>query len=254
MTSTDLLKVSLLFPFRDPNWMRKLLIAFLLCAGGLFIPVIPSLFFMGYVVEIMIRIIVEKKEPSLPEWTNWGDFMRKGLKYLGINFFYLLPGSVVMSIAFIFLFGYSIALPLLAERGSSDPVLLTIGMFVFMGIFMLVYFLSFFLMGMGYLMTPPAICRVVETGRFWAGFDIPAWWRVVRKNLTGFVLVTLVLLGMLTLLYTIFYFSYFLVLFCCFLFLLWMALGVYVLLVSAAAYAGAYRQGLDALEEASRAG
>ncbi|MBN1521977.1 MAG: DUF4013 domain-containing protein [Candidatus Aureabacteria bacterium] len=67
------LKKTLSFPFSDEKWIIKILI------GGLLNPMIPVLnfFSIGYLMRIL-KNVVEGKEPSLPEWTDWENLFKEG--------------------------------------------------------------------------------------------------------------------------------------------------------------------------------
>lgn len=251
MNTTDNLKNSLVYPFKDPMWMQKVAIAVLLACGGMIIPLIPSLLFMGYLMQIMTDIIVENKSAALPDWTDWGGYLKQGIKLFGVKMVYTLPGVILLGLTIGLTFVLSFAMPFLGESLEREPFLLLLLFFSVFGIIIVTNLISTILLGLGYIMVPPAVCRIVQTGRFTSAFEISGWWQIVRKNVIGFVVVTLMLLGMASLLYVAFYWTYFFVFCCAAIIVVWMAVGVYFLLVASAAYASAYRQAMDAQEHNS---
>jgi hypothetical protein len=69
------------FPFKDRQWIQKLGLACLLMTVGSFIlPIIPTLFVVGYVARIQRRIIKDKSVPFLPAWDDWGQYLSDGFK------------------------------------------------------------------------------------------------------------------------------------------------------------------------------
>lgn len=87
--TTENLKGVFAFPFKDQELPAKLLILFLMYFGGFLI--VPMLFVSGYQYEIMRRIIVNREEPSLPEWEDWGTLLKNGAKFWGVTLIYFLP-------------------------------------------------------------------------------------------------------------------------------------------------------------------
>ncbi len=81
--------LALTFQFKDPDWVRKLLLASLLTL----IPVIGWLFVFGWSLEVARRVIKGEGQP-LPEIDLARDLVR-GLEGLIINFVYNLPAIVV---------------------------------------------------------------------------------------------------------------------------------------------------------------
>lgn len=79
------------FPFKDKNWFIKILIGgALIC-----IPVVNFLVF-GYLLKIL-GDAKDKKEPVLPEWTDWGILFQEGFT----AFVVMLCYSMVFVILFI---------------------------------------------------------------------------------------------------------------------------------------------------------
>ncbi|MFH1065950.1 MAG: DUF4013 domain-containing protein [Nanoarchaeota archaeon] len=72
-------------PFTD---VKKLLI-------GIVFSILPiiNFFAMGYMLETAKRTM--KKDPSLPEWTGWGNLFVKGLLSIVIEAIYFIPAAIV---------------------------------------------------------------------------------------------------------------------------------------------------------------
>ena len=65
------------YPFQDQEWIKKLAIAGLLVFVS-FIPVFPVVFLLGYLGEIIRRIVIDQQKPSLPEWDDLGSYFQSG--------------------------------------------------------------------------------------------------------------------------------------------------------------------------------
>lgn len=74
------------YPQQDADWLKKWGI---LGAVGL-IPVLGAILTLGYGIEITRRVI-NNEGTLLPEWSDFGGFLRKGFNALVISLVYLLP-------------------------------------------------------------------------------------------------------------------------------------------------------------------
>lgn len=94
------------FPQQDPDWLKKWGIA-----GALsLIPIVGGLITAGYGVEITRRVIQDDPQP-LPEWSDFGGFLRKGFGVLVIALVHMLP---------LFLIGFCAAIPVAVFSSSAD--------------------------------------------------------------------------------------------------------------------------------------
>lgn len=80
------------FPFKDKNWIIKILIGGLL----IWIPIV-NFVVLGYLLKIL-KDAKEKKEPSLPEWKNWTELFQEGLMVFVIMFCYSIVVFVAISV------------------------------------------------------------------------------------------------------------------------------------------------------------
>lgn len=98
------------FPTQNIDWVKKWAIA-----GAIsLIPIVGQLVMAGYSVEITRRVI--NNEPTtLPDWSDFGAFLRKGFGVLVIGLVYFLP---------IVLLGLCLGVPLgvasALQSGASD--------------------------------------------------------------------------------------------------------------------------------------
>jgi hypothetical protein len=80
------------FQFEDDEWIKKFAIAALFTL----IPVIGPFFLAGWGLEITRRVIKKDPEP-LPEWTDFGTYIVKGIQLVIIGFVYALPIILVQA-------------------------------------------------------------------------------------------------------------------------------------------------------------
>ena len=91
ITSENLQKI-FSFPFKGTEWKPKLAIGSLLYMLSIFI--LPYFFIAGYSYEVMRQIIVDKSDPSMPEWDDFGKYFRDGLKLFGVSALYGSPALI----------------------------------------------------------------------------------------------------------------------------------------------------------------
>jgi hypothetical protein len=80
------------FPFSDQNWVVKLIIGTVL---GI-IPII-NFFSLGYAYKVFKKTL-NKEEPALPEWDDWGGYFVQGLLVAVIGIIYLIIPIVLLAI------------------------------------------------------------------------------------------------------------------------------------------------------------
>jgi hypothetical protein len=225
------------FPFRDEKWKSKLALLALTSLAGFLI--VPWFFVNGYVYEIMRRIIVEKKEPSLPEWDDLGGYFVKGLKIFGVGLIFMIPAWLFFLPMIISSFPMMWFDP--ASSGEVPPFLMFFPLSIAASMLG-----SLIAMGIGFF-TPAAIGHMVAKGRFGAAFQIGSWWRVLRANFGGFLLSYVLAMGASYLLMFVTQFMMMTVILCLVVPFLMMLASSYIHLVSYVLYALAYADGAEKL-------
>jgi hypothetical protein len=248
--TTDALKTALAYPFQDPRWKDKFLIGSLLTLAGFVVPIIPVLPTYGYCAQIMRRIIVDKGEPYLPEWDDWGKLFGDGLKLFGVGLTYLLPVLVPL---FCF-YGFIFVIPFLAavsdgkvSGGESDTmntivaVLAVVGPFGFICLFGLIMLLG---LSIG-LFLPVAVGHVVATDEFAAGFRFREIWTLFRANLAGFLVSYIILMGGWYALSFVLGLLYLTIIFCCLYPFVLAPVSFYSMIIASVLFGEAYRDGAE---------
>lgn len=241
-SSTRHLKEVFSYPFQDPDWVGKLVIASLLILFS-FIPFFPHVLLLGYVAVLVIQV-VEEGDLVLPAWGDLGDLFGHGLRLFGVTFVYTLP------VIALFILGYvAILLPVFTMETRLIPegswILTMIGGYIFglgmMGISMLLG------LGVGIIL-PMAGCHAVVERDFGAAFRFSEWWAILRANWDGFLISYLLFLGGLVAVYYATQFLILTVILCCLYPFVIVALSAYLMVVGGALFGRAYREGREMMQ------
>jgi Protein of unknown function (DUF4013) len=185
--STRAIKNLFSFPFQDPAWKNKFLIGCGVSLAGIIIPVIPSLFALGYIARLMRMGANNEDAARLPVWDDWGDLFMDGLRQFGVIFLFTLPAMIIMGAGWLlYIFGM-----VSITGGAHDPSRVggqTIFMLVSMAIFFLAISAGLLLSLAAWLVMPAAQVHVAVNHRFGALFDVAGWWRLLRANFGGFMI------------------------------------------------------------------
>lgn len=254
MTSASLSSTSTLaglqrlvsWPFQQPRWQEKVLLAALFTVVGFAIPLLPTLVVMGYFAEVARRAIAEG-ELQLPEWKQWDRLLLDGLRLFGAGLIFMLPTLAVMFLAFGLMFGTSVFAGLLETGGEEAilrfmwlPLAASLGGVALMGVSLLLALVT------GAVL-PPASMHVIATGDFMAAFRYREWWPILRANAAGFVWAYLLVVGVSFLLSFVLQILYLTVVLCCLIPFVMMGVSVYTSLLYYAAFGLAYRTGREQL-------
>ncbi len=188
---------SFTFPFKDLKWGNKALIGSVLTLAGYVIPIIPTLFVLGYIVRLM-RHTIDTGEAALPEWDDWGDLVLKGIYYLIVFLVYILPGLVLLASAAMTFFAGVAVSGWSGADGLAHGARPWFGTF---GAFSTIMAISMFLLSLiallaGWLAAPIAVARLAATDNLGAAFELDQVWRIIRIQLGDFAVVWAVSLGL----------------------------------------------------------
>jgi hypothetical protein len=162
------------FPFKDPDWVKKILIVGLINI----IPIIGQIFLLGWAVEISRRVI--QNEPTLLPDIDFGAHLSKGFQVFIIELVYAIP-LIIFYIPFILL-------PFFEQNSqSSSDTATTITLIVSLccGGLVLIYglFLAFVL--------PAAIGNYAARGTIGAGFSFSEVFGLIRTAPVAYLIVLL---------------------------------------------------------------
>jgi hypothetical protein len=236
------------YPFEDPQWAQKLLIALLLVLANFIVPIIPALFLAGYGLEIMRGIVLGDGKPSLPAWVDWGRLFVDGAKIFGIGLLYMLPVILFSLLGFGLILLPTMLVGLITSGGEEIsnlvvliPLLGSIGGVIVLGLAIL------FSIVLG-LALPLAYVHFAIQGKFAAAFHINEWWQVARANFTDFLIAYAIILVFSILSGIIMQLLSLTVILCLLIPILQSMVTVYSLLIYTSLFAQAYRTGLEKIE------
>ncbi|MCP4142943.1 MAG: DUF4013 domain-containing protein [Chloroflexi bacterium] len=228
------------FPFKDEKWKPKFAVGAFIAIASIFI--IPGFFLGGYFHEIMRRIIVEKAKPSLPEWDDAGKYFKNGLKMAGVGFVYSLP-SLLLTMPYILIFLFipfleSMSNEYISALSTAMPISLVL-MLLGSLIGMVTSFLSIVALG-----------HMVAKDEFSAAFRICEWWPIFWKNIGGYLLAFVILMGLSWLSSFIFQFLAMTIILCVVLPFIMIVFYFYLGVVSSVLFAETYNEGVQKMADA----
>jgi hypothetical protein len=115
------LKEIFMFPFKDAEARKYLLVGGLVSIAALIIPVLPYLVLLGYAV-IIARQVLNGESPRMVPWEDWGGMLKEGAKLFGIRLIFSIP-ILIFSLP---LMVGGIAMPFITQgldSGSADTVI-----------------------------------------------------------------------------------------------------------------------------------
>jgi hypothetical protein len=244
------LQTLLYFPFKDSESRTRLLIASAMGFASFIIPIVPWLLILGYAGTIMKQVIVDKQEPSMPDWKNWNEYFMLGGKLFGVNLIYGIPVFIPMVLGY-----FGMMLPAFIEMFSGNSHGVS-NSDQFLGITMFFSFGGIALFGIGmffslilWVFLPPALAHVVAKDSFEAGFQVRDWWKIFRANIGGFILSMVIAGGLYMALMLVMQIIYMTIILCITLPFLISFISAYLSIVIFTLIAQAYRDGVIKLEE-----
>lgn len=159
---------SFTYVFEDDDWIVKILLAAVIA----FIPIVGMLAVAGWGVEITKRAI--NKDPELlPDWSDFVNYLIKGLVVILIGFVYLLPVILISACT---------SAPLLADLDSDTEVI-----FSFIGICFACF--SFIYSILVFFLIAAAIGRYADTGEIGSAFQFGKVFATVKAAPAAYLMV-----------------------------------------------------------------
>ncbi len=238
------LQAALRYPFQGEGWQGRFAVGAGLLLAGFIVPILPVLFVYGYLLRIL-RAAIDGFEPSLPPWDDWGALLKDGFKAFLVGFLYLLPATAVFTLGLGLYCGTFLALPIFMGDSSTPETDALLGMLFLIG------FASLFVsMALGSLLAlagaipvPAALGTLVRRGTLSAAFRWGELRRVLSANPWGYLIAWLLVGGLMGVTYFLSLVLYYTLILICFLPFLLVPVWYYVMLVGAALFGQAYREG-----------
>jgi hypothetical protein len=235
------------FPFQDPSWKQKLLIASLLILLGFIIPIVPLILLAGYSQLILHRIISEEGDPFLPTWSDLPNLLASGVKLFAARLILSVPFLILLVGVWGLIIAPGLALKLFVATQHSIPS--NLGTLSFLSIVSGAALLGL-LMPLSLLvgpLLPTALGHVVAKNEVAALFRIHEWWPIFRANLIGFVHAYFIMMGTWYVAIFILQLLNATIVLCCFFPFVLSVFGGYLTVVSDALYAQTYLIGVQIL-------
>jgi hypothetical protein len=172
------------FPFKDPDWPGKFVIA----AIFMVLALVGIGFFViaGYLIQITQRVMKHHPQP-LPEWSDIGVKFVTGFKFCVVYFIYLLPVFILL----IPLIGLSVASEVIQ---GFDPVDVLAAVYTFAFILLMIPY------GVGLTIALPIIIyRFAENEKISDALDIGVVVAIFKKHWQSTLVVAILSLGIQTL-------------------------------------------------------
>lgn len=235
------------FPFQGDHWRNNFIVGTILILASFWMPIIPLIFILGYLVPIM-RQGIEGQELYLPPWTGWGELGRDGLRMLLVGGIYLLPSVVIFLSGFLVYFVILMALPvILASSGADLESREGLGFFLFLilgggGILLFSLFVGSLLWFISSIPLPAAMAHFVAQDKLSAAFRVREWWPLLATNKLGYFIAWVIVFGTGTIFYVVTTLTYYTLILVCILPLLVAPFMFYWLLISSALFGQTYRE------------
>lgn len=184
----------LAYPFKDKKSGTKIFIGSLLLFSTAIIPILPTMIVLGYIMHIAKRIIDGDGQLSLPDWNQWGEYLKEGFKGFVVLLIYSIPLILVFSFGY---FVYFLSfLGLAALEGSVNHSFWSLVLpFSGMGVLFLSLSISIILAMLEILFLPVGLMHVVHTGKVSSIFSPGQWWPLLKRNFLGFQVAIIFLFG-----------------------------------------------------------
>jgi hypothetical protein len=159
------------YAFEDPEWIKKLLIAALI----LLIPIIGIFVVMGWMLEIIRRVIQHDPHP-LPDWSDFGGYLVRGFQAWLVGLVYALP---------IILISFCQQGAFFALQESGDDTLMSAVAFISICVSCLIFIYSLAMS----MVLPAALGQFATTGQLGSAFRFGEVFGLVRAAPGAFLLV-----------------------------------------------------------------
>ncbi len=176
-------KRALTYPFKDDNWIVKIII------GA--IPFINPFFSIGYAFEVFKQALNNKAELTMPEWDEWGGYFKSSIMIILIYLVYMLIPIILYAIGASVMIGGAA----IGSETSSGGGIGTAGT-IAMIIGGLIYFVGFVFAVILGLMIPMALANYAKNDeRFGAIFQLGVIIKNIFSIIGDYLLTFLVIIG-----------------------------------------------------------
>jgi len=166
------------WPFRDPDWLRKLLII----ALTLLIPIVGSINGIGWMLASVDRLRAGEERLAPANLSYLG----RGIRLFVVELIY---GLAIVGIALV-IYLPALALAIHEGQGTADPALITVAILLYLLAFSVTTLLS-----LGLNFAVPAVVLATDSGGISGGLELRAVIRRCRLSLTNTLIAGLMLIA-----------------------------------------------------------
>jgi hypothetical protein len=130
----------------------------------------------------------------MPDWENWGEYLREGFKWFAALLIYSIPLIIIFSVGYFVYFLSFIGIAMVEESANPSGFAVILPFFG-MGVLFFTIFIGIILAVLEALILPAGFMHVVHTGEFAAAFRIGQWWPILKKNFLGFIVAIIFMFG-----------------------------------------------------------
>ncbi len=231
-----------MFPLKDQEARKHLLIGALVSIAAFVIPIVPYLVLFGYTVRLVKQVFNNEPLRMVP-WDDWGEMFKDGAKMFGVRFIYSIP---IMIFALPIMIA-SFAMPFMMDKTDSPDAMFAVLMVIMFGSFCLIFPLSILVA----IFIPAAEMHMVDKDDFAAAFRVKEWLPIFRANLGGFVVAFVIYFVASMIMSLVMQMLMVTIILACLLPLLLPVMTIYLVLIMYVTIAQAYKDGKAKVEAAS---
>ncbi len=177
-------------PFKDPDWMRKVLIAAAFGIIPFFGQLVGMVLVMGFEVDYIRKILNRDRPQIMPDWLDWSGLLTSGIMLWLIQAIYGMAVYFVCGISFLPFFGAIAAMWEQLQGPNPDAALGVV--FTTLSIPILVSTIVLSIFSMYAFLIPIFYARNKQFGD---AFQFAPIFRMIMADMGNFVMITLALFG-----------------------------------------------------------
>lgn len=171
------------FPFKDPEWVSKFVLAAVFMVLSIFM--VGIFIVAGYLVQVTQGVMRNEENP-MPAWDDIGVKLVVGFKYVVVHLVYALPVFIII--------GIFVIMAIVSGISSSHNEGTFVGMFLVAYLFT-IFFSVLYGLALAAL-TPVIAVKFAERERIGDALDISEVWRFFRRNWQSATIVALIAVGL----------------------------------------------------------
>ena len=181
---------ALLRPFKDPDWIRKALIASAFGLVPFFGQLAGMVLILGFEVDYIRKILYRNRPQIMPDWNDWSGLLTSGIMLWLVQAIYGVGIYIICGISFLPFFGAIAAMWEQLQGPNPDTALGVV--FTALSIPILVSTIVLSIFSMFAFLIPVFYAREKQFGD---PFRFATIFRMIMADMGNFVMITLALFG-----------------------------------------------------------